>query len=132
MLDYVELANTAKQLVAESGREVTFVQFDTTPADADKPWDGPTEARATPDGTLTTIATFVHPSGATSLGLKTLQETMVREAEQIMIVAPGPTVPEDLAMFQEVLDGSLRWKITGVETLRPGAVTLLYFVGVKR
>ena len=46
-----------------------------------------------------------------------------------MILAPGDI---DLSLFEEVIDGSERWKIVGQELLQPGSTQILAFVGVTR
>lgn len=39
----------------------------------------------------------------------------------------------DLSEYNELIDSdSTRWRIEKVQTLKPGNVTLLHFVGVKR
>ena len=130
MVDTTAIIETAQRLITENGRSVTFVQFDSTPGDAAKPWNGPTDPRATPDSTLTVDAVFVPPSSASSLGLKDEVNDLVKRSEQIMIVSPGAAA--DLSIYQEVTDGGEQWKIVGVETLKPGASVMLNYVGVRR
>jgi hypothetical protein len=52
----------------------------------------------------------------------------VKRAEQILIAVADA----DIEDFDEVVDGSARWRVTGVEKLRPADTTLLFFVGVAR
>ena len=49
-------------------------------------------------------------------------------------MAPGvSTITDDLATFTEIVDSdSTHWNIQGIETLKPGPKTVLYFIGVKR
>ena len=131
--DYTNIATTAKRLVDKFGRSVTFRRLDrTTLDDAAKPWRGTATPRTTLDATVTAIAVIVPPSSASRLGLTTRDNELIKRSEQIMIVALGATSTDDLSTFDEVLDGTQLWKITTVETLKPGDTTLLYFVGVKR
>jgi len=131
LIDDAALAETAKEIILGTGRTVTFVRFSEEVDDTAKPWRGTTAARSTPAETLETAATFVPPTGA-GLGLKTLDAEWVKRSQQICLVAPGTSETADLSTFDELLDGVTRWKITGVETLKPQNVVLLYFVGVKR
>jgi len=130
LVDYAELADTAKELVEGFGREVSFVKLNRTPADANIPWDGPADPRV---GATTEpgSAVFVEPSSATELGISTtLLETLAKRSGAIMIAALGSTSTVDLMGYDEVVDGTVRWKIVGVEKLQPASTTLLYFVGV--
>lgn len=129
MVDAVKLAATALRLLNDNGRSVTFIQHDTTPEIAAQPWDGPAAPRTTPASTLVLSAVFAHPRFVDRLGLTIEVDDLIRRSEQIMIVSQGTN---DLSIFQEVLDGTTYWKITGVEILRPGDTTLLGFVGVRR
>lgn len=129
MVDFTKLAATAQRLLGANGRSVTFIRHSQSLADAGKPWQGPTSARGTPDETSVQNAVFVQPSSASQLGIASEQSDLVMKSDQIMIVAPGTV---DLTIFQEVLDDGVYWKITGIEVLRPGATTVLAFVGVAR
>ena len=130
-LNYTALADKAKVLIATYGRSVTFLRLDRTVADADKPWRGATD----PIGDaveLATKAVFVPPASATKLGLTTETGDLLKRSSSILIVALGATAPEDLSTYDVGEDGSRRWKIEGVETLKPADTTLLYFVGVSQ
>ena len=129
MANFPKLIATAQRLITENGRSVTFIRHDETLADAAKPWDGPASARGVPDETFVTDAVFVQPASAVRLGMTMEQADLVVQSEEIMIVAPGAN---DLSRFQEVLDGSTYWKITLLEVLKPGALVVLAFVGVRR
>lgn len=129
MVDFVKLKATAQRLIAANGRAVTFIQHDQTLSDPAKPWKGPADPRATPASTSNQVAVFVEPFSATELGLSSIQTDLIKRSDQIMIVAAGVV---DLSQFQEVLDDGVYWIITGIETLRPGTTTLLFFVGVRR
>lgn len=129
MVDLAPIIATAQRLITENGRSVTFVRQDQTLSDAAQPWLGPANPRTTPNATLVVDAVFVDPSGAVKLGLSSEQSDLIMNSDQILIVSAGAT---NLLQFQEVLDEGVYWKITTIETLRPGATTVLSFVGVKR
>ena len=132
-IDYNAMAAVAEQLIDENGREITIFRFDQTFTDSAKPWKGPTDPRGTPDETATLNAVFVPISGAASLGMKTLDQDLLKRTEQVCLIAPGVTsVPFDLATANEIIDGGVNSKVTFVETLKPGDTVLLYYVGVSR
>lgn len=130
--DYTAISTIAFNLVSNFGKTVTFEKFSSALEDPAKPWLGPVDPRLTPDATAIVSAVAVEPDSTVQLGISTSDSDLVKRSEQILIVAPGPSFTEDLATFNEVIDGSIRWKITVVEKLRPANDTLLYFVGISR
>ena len=130
--DYASLADKSLQLIQDFGRNVTFVKFDDTPDDANKPWRGDLTPRTAPADSQTIKAVFAHPSSATRLGLTITEEAFVGRETQIVMIAPGSTSSIDFTSFDEVLDGSVRWKITQTEVLKPGSTVMLYFFIVNR
>lgn len=130
MVDYTRLLATAQRLITANGRSVTLVQFDTTLSDSDRPWLGPADARSAPEATLAVDAVFVDPGSAAKLGLDFVVDDLLKRAEQVMILSAG--ADEDLSPYQEVIDGSTRWKITQTQVLRPADTTVLAFIGVRR
>lgn len=133
MVDYVALAQIAAELVAADGRVVQFVKFSQQPEDPSKPWRGPADPRDYPELEEDLPAVFVPPSSASSLGLRTELNEMVKMCEQICIVAPGPEFAHKLEEFDEIVDADgVRWLTVFTETLKPANLALCYFVGVKR
>ena len=131
---YDEMAEFAEELISESGRTIQIIKFSETPNDTAQPWDGPTTPRTSPEATVTTFATFVHPTSDSLLGKGTISDDLKKRSEQICLISPGiSTFTDDLATFTEIIDDDgTRWNIQGIETLRPGSKILLYFIGVKR
>ena len=121
--------NAGKSLINRFGRSVTFVQLDETPTDPAKPWDGATDPRASPESTSVHTAVFVEPVAADKLGLSSTTDDLIKRSNQIMLVS-DETV--DFRIFDEVIDGSTRWKIVFTEDLTPGDTKVLSFVGVAR
>ena len=129
MVHYTELATKAEALITKFGRSITIEKFDTTPADASKPWRGPVDPRASLDATVATDGVFVEPSEASKLGMSVDVNDLLQRSEQIVIVSTST----DLNGFNELVDtDTTRWKILGFEHLKPGTVSLLYFIGVAR
>lgn len=130
MVDFTRSIATAQRLITANGRSVTFVEFDSTPSVPANPWDPPTDQRGSPDATLTLDAAFVPISGLASLGLRSEIVDLAANSEQVLMCSPGAT--QSLEQFNEIIDGSTRWKIDFTDTLRPGAEIVLVFVGVSR
>lgn len=131
MVETAPLIATAQRLITENGRSVTFIAFNKTSTDANRPWKGSgVDPRLTPDSSLTVDGVFVDPTSLGQLGRSFTLTELLKRAEQILLVSPGAAV--ELSPFQEVLDGGEYWKITSIQQLKPGADTILYYVGLKR
>lgn len=131
MVDYVRLASVANRLVQENGRPISFIRLNEVPADSSNPWDGPGPGGET---SLSVYGVFVPPNtvrqfGLSALGEGTEFEDLVTFSEQIIITSQGEI---DLRQYTKVEDGGIRWGIVGLQVLRPGLVTMLAFVGVRR
>ncbi len=132
VFDYTGLANDSQQLVADFGRSVTFVKFDETPDDSAKPWRGNLTPRETPNASTTILAVFAHPSSATQLGLTIRESDFTKRETQIVMIAPGSTDTTAYETYDEIVDGTKRWKITRTEVLKPGDTTMIFFFFVER
>lgn len=128
MADFVAAQNVARRLIGDNGRSLTFVQLSATPTNASEPWDGNASTQA---DSVTVFGTFVQPSSSFLLGITTAQSDLFQNSSAI-IIAPHPPTGENLATFDRVIDGTTTWKIVTVETLQPGDLPILYFVGVAR
>lgn len=130
MVDYVKLAATAERLVRQSGRLITFVKKDRTPADPLKPWNGSIDG----EDLLDLSGVFVTPNQVRIFGLSALGDAvgfqdMVAFSEQLIITFPGEN---NLREYQTIRDGSVNWNVTAYQFLKPADVTLLAFIGVRR
>lgn len=128
MVDFVKLAGVATRLITANGRTISLVK----PAeDQVQPWENPVgSATETP-----AFGAFVPPNtvrqfGLTALGTGSEFRDLIQQSEQIIIVTPQEDV--DYGSFTNVLDEGVQWGIIGSQTLRPGTVTLLGFLGVRR
>ncbi len=131
--NYAPVQTIAIDLITRFGRSMTFERFDQTEQDASAPWDGPADPRTTPDATLTADAVAAEPESAVKLGLEALDNELLKKIDQILIVSPPLTfTTDDLETFNEVIDNSIRYRIEFVRKLKPGNLTLLYFVGISR
>lgn len=125
-MNYARLAATAARLVAANGRLVTLVKLNTTPANPAAPWEGPADPRA---GATSAQhhAVFVEPDSLIRLGESFKTKDFIKNSHKIAIVGTSA----DLEGFEEILDDDgKRWRILGMEKLRPATITLAYFIGV--
>jgi len=132
-VDYDEALAVVQELIEESGRQVTFIRFKQTPEDANKPWNGPDDPDGTPDAEETLWGVFVPPSGSNDLGLKAIDNDLLKRITAICLAAPKSAAPVfDITTANEVIDDSLHYKVEFVKMLKPADKTLLYIVGVSR
>ncbi len=129
MVDLTPIIAIAQAEIEANGREVTFIKHNSTLSDANQPWEGPTDARTSPDSTKKMFAVFFNPATMARLGITFEQNDLFPRAEQIMMVSPGTVNVEE---FQEVLDGGTYWKIGQIEIFKPGSLVALAYVGVAR
>lgn len=130
MVDIAPIIATARVLLKENGREVTFIAHNTTLNDNTQPWEGPADARTAPSKTSKMDAVFFNPGERDRLGKTFVSEDLVNRSEQIMMVIPPTGV--NVEDFQEVIDDGTYWKVTGSEVFKPGKIVALAYVGVSR
>lgn len=116
------------RLVTKNGRVVTFIELNATPANPSFSFEGPVDPQAVPTRSLTTSGCFVEPDSLQRLGITQKIQELIQRSDRIMLV-PGSN---DLRDYNVVTDEGETYKITGIETLRPGTTTLLHFVGTMR
>lgn len=125
--DYSGDVAFAQEMVAEYGRLVTLVS-DAQEVDASDPLGAPTTDPVEVAGVR---AVVVYPSGLINLGLSVRSRELMKEAEQIAIIAADGT--NDFSQFTGMIDtdGSV-WAVTKTEVFKPGDTAILYYLGVKR
>lgn len=128
-IDYLTLAETAKTLVDDAGRNVTLIALDFDAPDSEKPWRGPRNPRETPAQTLTVRAAFVPLSSMSTMGVQKSTLDVAKKADKTCLV--GSQL--DLSRFHEVLDSEdgKRYKILLVDELKPADVRLLSYLVLK-
>lgn len=120
--DYAPTLETAKRLVERFGRKVTLAKFSPATVSVGEPWRGPVSPPVLgATGNLEVPAVFVGL-------LKHLGEDFLKDLEQVALIAS----PDDLSAYHLMVDGAVRWNIIRVQTLRPGATSIVHYVGVKR
>lgn len=125
-IDYSALAVKAKQLVDDTGRDVTLVRLDFDQDDPDKDWLGPVNPRSDPQEQATYKAVFVPLSGADKLGLSKQTLDLVKRSSATCMIG----TLDDLGQYQELIDseGGDRYKVIASEQLKPGTTALLTFL----
>lgn len=139
MVDYTKLAATAKRLIEANGRTVTLSKLNRDPADAAKPWRGPTTPPDEDEGGLSfdVLAAFVPASGS-GMGkmLFDSEESLAKRADQVALVATNSVTAAgftaaDLEECDVVTDGSTVWKIVQIAHLQPSITSLIFALAVK-
>lgn len=123
-----EFLELAEELIPENGREVTFIQLSTVTGGF--PGESAGDPRNPPARSLSVIGCFVEPDSLQRLGITTKIDQLLQTSDRIMLVAGT----HSLRGFEEVIDSddSRYYKIQGMEELKPGTRSLLWFVGVER
>lgn len=140
--DDTEFRELAAELIAEAGREVTFVRLLNTVSDPNKPWRGSgTVAGADPDVSFTVMMAQLPDMtlgliGGSGFGRMDHFEGLFPDSEIVVLVAdPGPTVDPDekflLCNLMVDTDGT-RWKVRDRKVLQPGAGRIAYAMGLVR
>lgn len=128
LFDYPELAAIALDLVTEAGREIQFVQLNSTPPNPARPWLTEADPRAAPQATLLAKAVPVEPDSQERLGKAQEQDDFAPKTQKLFIVASSVS----LEGYTELIDEGVRYSITKMQELKPGAVILLHFVYAAR
>lgn len=124
--DYTDDVQFAIDSVSEFGRQIRFVTAGGA-VDAANPLGAPVPA--VPSSPVSAV--FVYPTGVTDLGAsKSVMENLRKTSEQVAIIAPS-MIDYEAATGVIDTDGS-EWKISAVAKLMPGAIPLLYYVGLVR
>ena len=122
MPDYPKSAKTAKRLIDNSGRLVTFSKTSTTPADPAKPWAGVSGSETT----LSMICTFIEYESAEING------DAIKAGDKKLLANALDTNGATLEDFEFVTDGIITWRIKNVKPLQPGSVIIMYEVQIRK
>lgn len=126
--DYSSDQAGAIEDIRDTGRVITMIKASGVAIDAAKPLHGSEPPLEVPG----VYGTFVEPGSMQRLGtMSTTGPGLWLTCEQIAMVEP--IEGQDFTTFTAIrdTDGST-WKIKVVNKLQPGALILLYYVGVVR
>lgn len=125
--EFLELAEELINDPEDGGRAITFIQLSKVAGAF--PGEPAGDPRSPPARSLQAIGVFVEPDSLQRLGHTTKIDELIQRSDNICLVAG--TNP--LEGYNEIIDDDgAYYVITGIEKLRPGTRTLLYFVGLKR
>lgn len=125
MVDYVKSAATAKRLIEKNGRSVVLVRKSQTPADAAKPWRGPTSPGNT---TVGTVKAAIFP-----IDEKDEIGGLIRRGDETAWIAHDSlATPEDLEDIDALVDGGVTYKVIKACPIGPGDVRIAYQFYVRR
>lgn len=132
MVDYVKLAATTVRLITKNGKTISLKKLSTTAADPAKPWRGPADGRAPyaleKDCKAVEVGTSTRVSDYGGMISKSdIPDTVT----DIFLVAP-PADASELDDFDELLCDGTMYHIEKIIRLKPGAIVLLYVIGVSR
>lgn len=133
MPDYVKLAATAQRLVTESGRTIQLVKPATELANADEPWNGPTD-QTVGETVISVPGIQLLPNAVRIFGLAALGDAnefrgLITYSELVYVVFQGE---ENLEDYTIVRDSGVDFQIEATQALKPANTTLLGFIGVRR
>ena len=136
MVDYVALAAVAQTLIETNGRLITLRKANRTADNTSEPWRGTSTAPvAGQEGdTQTAIGVFVPPRG-TGLGrmVQDMTGQLLSAFDQVCLIASDSVPGVDLEPFGTIVDtDSVVWQIKLREQLKPGDVSLIWVLGLKR
>lgn len=119
MPDYAKLATTAKRLIDNAGRSVTF-RARSADKDASRPWLGKTAAASVGTG----IGVFVE------FGNAEIDGTLVQREDRRLLVA-SQDLGFEPTVDHEVVDESDVYQIIRAAQLKPGATSILWDLQVR-
>lgn len=124
MVNYTSLAATAKRLIESNGRDVTLVRLSETPVIPSQPWRGTTTASTTVTAKAVIVA-FLEEE---------VDGELIRRGDLRAVIAENSIVPsqpiEDFTLLRD--DENQEWKILDVQKVRPGPVTIVYKLQIRK
>jgi len=136
VVNFTNLAATAKRLVEANGRTVTLYKENRDPDNAAEPWRGTSTAPDAGQGgdTQTGIVAFV-PAGESGLGRLASDSGggLQVQLDQVGLLAATTVPGVDVEVFDRMLDADgVHWKIVTREKLQPATTAVLWVLGLKR
>lgn len=131
MPDYNAIAQRVMKKIEKYGRPILLETLYNT-APIQKPWAGNEGG----DPSYKQVnAVFVPPKAVSRYGLAALSESneyidFTVMSDQVAII--GMVGLSELTTYHKITDNGVFWKIVGSQVLRPGAVPLLGYIGVRR
>lgn len=124
MFPYPKLLATAKRLIDNTGRLVTFQALSARAVDGERPWLGSDD-----EIELATIvkATFVPATGG-GFGQMIVDAELLKRSDFVALTSSDA----DLTNTSVIIDtNGDRYKVDWAQVLKPGDITVLYAFGVS-
>lgn len=118
--NYGPILAKAQALIDKFGGDIQLIKLADPPADDPKPWEG---GDASAEVLVPYRALLADPG---KLGLNVEVTDFLKKSRQVAVIA----TTDDLTAFHKLLEGGQRWKITGMQALRPAGTPILWYVGV--
>lgn len=123
--DYSTIAATGLRLISEYGKSITVKRVNRV-FDTDKPWKKDTSSAAEQPDTdhtvMGVIADFNH---------REVDGEIIQTGDRrLLVAAQGLAFEFDLRDL--IVDGSDQWRIVNINTVAPGATTLLYDLQLRQ
>lgn len=138
-MDFEKLAATTNRLIAANGRLINIIRVQRGTDNPLKPWRGDPTPRLQEDGedeeveiVASVRASFIEPSSLVRFGFKSEELDGTRRVEQVALISAVSLGENDLTYYDEIMDGTIRYKIELIRRIAPADVALLYMVGVRR
>lgn len=131
MVDYASFRNLAERLIEENGRDLSLVRRDQgNPVDPAKPWRASTEAAE---------ITVVVKGVVIEFEKEDFDGSLVRRGDKRILIADKSVLDEggsaanlQIEDYDHVLDGTVRWKILGANTIDPGDTRIMFDLQVRQ
>jgi len=139
MVDFVELAEVAQELIEENGRDAVLFKKSRVPKDAGKPFRGPDLSAPVPAGGVGPVKVAFIPASGSGFGkvLFDADETLRVKIDEVGLLAVNsvtdlvpPGTVEDVEQADTLRDGSKVYKIRSVGHLKPGDTSLIFVLGL--
>lgn len=116
--DYTELVADADEIIAEFGRQVTFIKTTSVPRDSSRPWRGPSVSN---DTVLNDRWAAVVPYTSDD------DKDAVRAGVKMVIVSASQFPDDDGELFDKMTDSDgSTWDLHNAQVINPGSVRVLY------
>lgn len=124
LIDYPALALKVQSVIEGTGRDIEFIRNGETESDPDKPWR---TYSTTPESSITAKAV------ADNQAVESTEENFdIRIGDKVLYVSAKALNDVDLTLYDAVVDEGSRHEIIKAVPIKPGAVTILYIVQVRR
>lgn len=116
--DYSNLIETASDLIAQFGRDLTLYKVTETPSNTSKPWRG----------NATTLTKLALKGVFYSYQEKEVDNEQIKVGDQKVVVQ----TTSDIRNYSYLISENERWDIVNVMQTRPGSDTVVYTIQIRR